>query len=231
MQDNKRRIARTIEVLTGIILLLGALSFVFSYLFNFEFSSPDQSLGNDFMYLAENLTLQRSSSISWMVTASLFLALIPFYLMVFYRDQPLIHILNSLTLTFMALVIFRTSLAGFAIVKFVEGLSEAEIYVPNPQVLTYIRDIQLLIKGGLIAFGFYAFLLSISRFRKTRINIFGRSLLLLSGPLLIAFTLLDTEHVLFNIALAVASIGLLITGVRLTNVGMVRRLYKRIEEK
>lgn len=231
MQDNKREITRLIEVATGIIILLSTLSIVFSYLFNFEFASPDHSLSNDFSYLSENLALQKSSSISWMVTACLFLVLIPFYLIVFFRDQPLIHLLNSFIITGMAVVFFRSSLAGFAIVKTVAELPADQFAQPEPQVLSYLRDMIQLTWIGLTAFGGYVFLLSINRFRKTRINIFGRILLLLSGPVVVVFTWLDPEHILYSTALAVASIGLLITGVRLTNVGMIRRLVKSEQKK
>lgn len=224
MQDNKREITRIIEVLTGIIILLSTLSLVYSYLFNFEFTDPDPSLTKDLNYLSDNIILQKSSSISWMVTACLYVLLIPFYLIVFFRDQPLIHLLNSFLIIGMSLVFFRASLAGFAVVKIFSELPADQLPQPEPQLLSYIRDMYQLIWIGLTAFGGYVFLFSICRFRKTRINIFGRVLLLLSGPLLVVFIWLDPEHVLFNTAFAVASIGLLITGARLTNVGMVRRL-------
>lgn len=206
--------------MTGIIIILSTLSIVFSYLFNFEFASPDHSLTDDFSYLSDNITLQRSSSISWMVTACLFVVLIPFYLIVFYRDQPVIHILNSLIITGMAVVFFRASLAGFAVVKTIAALPADHSAQPEPQVLSYIRDMIQLTWIGLTGFGGYVFLLSIRRFRKARVTIIGRILLFSSGPFLVIFTWRDPEHILFNTALAAASIGLFFTGVMFVNKGV-----------
>ncbi len=231
MQNNKRKNVRIIEVLTGIIIVLAALSVVLSFLFNFEFTGPDHSLAEDLNNLADNTAQQRSSSISWMVTASLFVILLPFYLVIFYRDQPLIHILNSLVITGMAVAFFRASLAGFAVVEIIKALPADQPSQPDPQVLTYIRDMVMLTRIGLTAYGSFVILLSISRFRKTRFNIFGRILLFLSGPLLVIFTWVDPEHVLFNTALAAASIGLFITGVNFVNKGMVQSILEAVKEK
>ena len=222
MHHNKREIARIIEVWAGIFILLSTLALVFAYLLNFEFASPDQSLETDFLYMTNNVALQKTSSIAWMATAIILILFLPLYLLAFYRDHSLIHVLNALIITFISLVLFRASLAGFSAVRLIEDLRETESYITDNQILTYVRDIMLLKNAGISALGVFAFFWSISRFRKAKINILGRILLLLSGPVLAVFTWLNPEHILFNASLAVVVTGMLIYGASLVNKGMAK---------
>ncbi len=220
MLDNKRRKIRKIEVLTGIFLILATLSVLISYLLNFEYISPEHSIEEDMNFLLESTRPQRISSIAWMITAIFSLFLLPFYLITFYRFHRVIHIVNGLLITIMATVFFRTALAGLSIANIIESFPENEGIQSVNQVLSLIKDTILLIQIGLTAFGGYVLILSISRFKKAKIPLFGTILLLLSGPVLIVFIWLNPEHLILTSAIATASIGLLITGNKIVNKGL-----------
>ncbi len=220
MHNNKRGKIRKIEVLTGIILILATLSLLISYLLNFEYISPEHSIEEDMNFLLESTIPQRISSIAWMTTALITLSLLPFYLITFYRFHRVAHIINGLLITIMATVFFRAALAGLSIVNIVESFPENEGIQSVNQVLSLIKDTILLIQIGVTVFGGYVFILSISRFRKARIPLFGTILLILSGPVLIVFIWMNPEHLILTSAMAVASIGLFITGTKLVNKGL-----------
>lgn len=220
MHNNKRGKIRKIEVLTGIILILATLSILISYLLNFEYISPEHSIEEDMNFLLESTIPQRISSIAWMITALFTLSLLPFYLITFYRFHRITHIINGLMITIMATVFFRTALAGLSIANIVESFPENESIQSVNQVLSLIKDTILLIQTGITVFGGYVFILSISRFKKAMIPLFGTILLFLSGPVLIVFIWMNPEHLILTSAMAAASIGLFISGTKLVNKGL-----------
>ena len=83
MQEKKGRTGRRNEVLTGLILILVAISFVTSLLLDFKFVSPYATLQEDLSYLSENDISQKISSIAWLVTALITALSIPFYFSIF----------------------------------------------------------------------------------------------------------------------------------------------------
>jgi len=80
----------------------------------------------------------------------------------------------------------------------------------------------LLIKIGLTAYGGYIFVLSITIFRRIKFSGFLTILLFLSGPVLIVYTWLNPEHIITTSSLAISAIGLLMTGTKLVNKGLLR---------
>jgi len=110
MQNNKREKTRIIEVFTGIVLILSTLSVLIAFLTNFEFASPDRSIEEDLNFLSESALQQKTSAITWLVTGVLFVFLLPLYLMVFYRFQRWMQVINGLLITAMAMLFFRTGI-------------------------------------------------------------------------------------------------------------------------
>ncbi len=223
MSNNKRQIVRIIEVFAGIFLILATLSVLVSYLLNFEFTSPDRSIDEDLNYLFESATQQKTSAISWLITSALFLVLLPLYIIVYYRFNRLVQVLNALLITAMAVLFLRTAMAGFSIADFVKSLPEGEILQPGTQLLSYIRDSMLLFQVGLTAYGGLALILGVNGIWKVRLSIFANILLCLSGPVLIIYTWIDPENILLTTSIAVSSIGFLIVGAKLVVKGIKRK--------
>lgn len=230
MPNNKREIVRIIEVFAGILLILATLSILISYLLNFEFTSPDRSLEEDLNYMSESAAQQKTSALTWLITSVSFLVLLPLYLMVYYRFNRLVQVMNGLLITGMAVLFLRTALAGFSIINIVDTLPEGEILQPGDQLLSYIRDSVLLFQLGLTAYGGLAILLGINGIWKVRLSIFANILLCLSGPVLIIYTWIDPEHILLTTSIAVSVIGFLIIGAKLVNKGIRRRRTQVTEE-
>lgn len=229
MPDNKREIVRIIEVFAGILLILATLSILVSYLLNFEFTSPERSLDEDLNFLSENLGQQKTSALNWLVTSILFLILLPLYLMVYYRFNRLVQVLNGLLITAMAVLFLRTAMAGLAITAIVNAIPEGELLQPGDQLFTYIRDGILLSQIGLTAYGALAFLLGINGIWKVRLAVFANILLCLAGPVLIVYTWVNPEHILHTTSIAISSIGFLIVGARLVTRGIRRVTLKTIQ--
>lgn len=229
MSNNKREIVRIIEVFAGIFLILATLSILISYLLNFEFTSPDRSIEEDLNYLLESSGQQKTSAIIWLITSVLILVLMPLYLMVYYRFNRLVQVLNGLLITGMAVLFLRTALAGFSISNIVESIPEGQVLQPGNQLLSYIKDSIILFQIGLSAYGGLAVLLGINGIWKVRLSIFANILLCLSGPVLIVYTWINPEHILLTTSIAVSAIGFLIVGAKLVVKGIKRRRLQKEE--
>lgn len=223
--SNKPKISRFIEIPTGLFFLLTIILILVSFLFNFDFYSPDTSLEEDIGYLFDSALRQKLSAITLLAAGVATLVFIPLYLMMFHRFQKRIHIFNSFLILVMAYSFFRAGLTGLEIFRLVES-TESVSEVTDPaslvlyQLLERIRSTTLFTKIGITAFGLYSIVLSVSRFREVRFPVFGSMLLILSGPVIVTFVWLNPEHILLTSALAAATIGFLMIGVTLVNKGL-----------
>ena len=96
MQHKGNRKYRRREVITGLIIILVAFSFLAALLMDFNFVSPYASLQEDLSYLSEHLINLEISVYLWMGTALLILLTIPLFLSTFHRRLKILHYINSL---------------------------------------------------------------------------------------------------------------------------------------
>jgi len=219
----KRRNIRSIEIISGIFLILTVLSMLIAYLLNFDYTVPNATFEEDIDFLQDNIRRQHVSAISWMITGSLTTLFIPVYLLMFHRFQKGMHILSSFSLLVMAYAFFRIGISELYIANATAVSLGAEMDLTGRTttgILLSIKNILFYQKIGLTAFGAFTTLFTISRFSDAKFPVFGSTLAFLAAPVLITFTWLNPNHLLMTSSLAAAWAGLLIIGTRLINRGL-----------
>jgi hypothetical protein len=223
MQQKKRIRLRRTEILTGLMLLLVAFSFVTALLLDFKFVSPDATLQEDLAYLSEHTRNQLISSCAWLATALLTLFAIPFYLSVFHPKFRILSYLNAL--------LMLGAVAGFLMMGWVGIKLQREMALIIDQGLDLTTDQnkysllslfhaeQLYRHLGSSCVGLWAVGLSFSRIRVRSFPIVSSVLLLVSGPVLVYFNWFDPEHLARTSAMAGIIIGVLLLCMRLINRG------------
>lgn len=224
MQNKKTRKVRRIEVITGFIILFASFSFLASLLFDFNFLSPDGTLQEDLTYLSEHTMNKKISVCSWMATALLTLAAIPFYLVLFYRKLRTLHYLNALFMLmasagFLLMANLGLELHHNMLYILGEGLDKANDQM-KLSLLEQFSQEQFYRKIGSSCVGLFAIGLGMTRFRIKRFPILSSILLIISGPAMIFLNWYDPGHLIRTGAMAGIMIGVVIFCVRLINQGL-----------
>ncbi len=220
---NPKKVRRT-EVVTGLMIILVAFSFITSLLLDFNFVSPYATFQEDLAYLSEHIHNQRISSYSWLATALITLVAIPFYLVIFHKRLKTLHYLNGLFLLgasagFMLMGKVGLELHQTMLQILGEGIEQANEQM-NLNLLDQFRQEQNYRLMGSSCFGLFAIGLSMTKFRLSKFPLFSTGLLLVSGPALIYFNWYDPDHLLWTAAMAGIIIGVVVFCVRLINKGL-----------
>ena len=225
----KRKIDRNIEIITGLFLILSVLSLLVAYLLKFDYSVPNATFEEDIDFLLDNISRHKVSAISWIVTGTVNLLFLPVYLIMFHRFQKGMHLLSGFLLLSMAFAFFRAGIGELQLAGLTLGTAGAELHSGDPlsfAILINIRQVLLLLKIGITAFGAFATVLTISRFREVKFPVVGSVMAFLAGPVIITFTWLNPDHLIMTLALAVAWAGLLLVGAKFVTIGLAAKLEK-----
>lgn len=224
MQQEMRKKIRRREVITGLIIILVAFSFITSLLVDFKFVSPYATIQEDLAYLADHIQNQKISSWAWLTTAIVTFIAIPFYVAVFGTRLKFLHYINGLFMLgasagFLVMGLVGLELHQTMVLSFGEGIEQVNEEIKF-SLLDQFRDEQLYRRVGSSFVGLFAVGLSLSKFKLGRFPLFSTILLILSGPALIFFNWYDPEHLVRTVAMAGIMIGVAIFCVRLINKGL-----------
>jgi hypothetical protein len=224
MQKKSQKKMRQREVITGLIIIVVAFSFITSLLLDFNFVSPFTTLQDDLAYLSDHIQNQKISSWSWLATALIAFLAIPFYVAIFASRLKALHYLNGLFMLgassgFLVMGLIGLELHQTMIQSFGEGLEQVDEQM-KLILLDRFRDEQFYRRIGSSFVGLFAIGLSLSKFKLERFPLFSTILLILSGPALIFFNWYDPEHLVRTIAMAGIMIGVVVFCVRLINKGL-----------
>jgi hypothetical protein len=224
--SEKRTTTRSIEIITGLFLILSVLTMMVAFLLNFDYTVPNATFEEDIDFLMDNLSRQKASAISWIAAGAVSLFFLPVYLIMFHRFQKGMHILSAFFILCMSFAFFNIGIRELHIARTIYQSLETDIFlntIITEYVLRNIKTILILFKSGITAFGAYATVLTISRFRNVKFPVFGSTLVFLSGPVIVTFTWLNPGHIIMTLALAAAWTGLLIIGSKLVVKGLEKR--------
>jgi len=223
LQKTRKKVRRR-EVITGLIIILVAFSFVGSLLLDFDFMSPYATLQEDLAYLSDQIDNQKISSWSWLATALIIFIAIPFYVAIFTNRLRILPYINGLFMLgassgFLVMGWLGLDLHQILIISFGEGLEQVDEQM-KLELLDRFREEQFYRRIGSSFVGLFAIGLSLTKFKLGRFPLFSTILLILSGPALIFFNWYDPEHLIRTIAMAGIMIGVLVFCVRLINRGL-----------
>lgn len=212
------------EVMTGLIIILVAFSFITSLLLDFNFVSPFTTLQDDLAYLSDHIQNQKISSWSWLATALITFIAIPFYVAIFANRLKVLHYINGLFMLgasagFLVMGLEGLELHQTMVLSFGEDLEMVDEQM-KLTLLDRFRDEQFYRRIGSSFVGLFAIGLSLSKFKLGRFPLFSTILLILSGPALIFFNWYDPEHLVRTIAMAGIVIGVAVFCVKLINKGL-----------
>jgi hypothetical protein len=224
MPQKKERRTRRIEVITGLIVIVLAFSYITSLLLDFKFVSLEGSQQDDLAYLSEQMQSQMISSCSWLVTSLMTLITIPFYIAVFRRRMKLLSYINGLLMLgasagFMLMATTGLDLYHDTVRILGQGFEQANEKF-KLTLFDQFEQEQFYRHIGSSCVGLLAVGLSLSRIRIARFPLTSVVLLLLSGPPLIFFNWVDPDHLARTVAMAGIIIGMAILCVRLINKGL-----------
>lgn len=224
MREENARKLRRLEVVTGLIIILVAFSYVASLLLDFNFVSPYATLQEDLSYLSEQIESQRVSAYAWLISATFTLVALPFFLAVFLGRLRALHYFNGLflvgaSLAFIMMWKLEMDLYRFIVMMLDNGIEQAGDE-EKTALLQLVGRIKFYRLAGSSCFGLFAVGLGLSGFRIGRFPLFSTGLLFLSGPVLIFFNWYDPDHVVRTAALAGIMIGVVVFCVRLINKGL-----------
>ncbi len=227
--SEKRKTSRSIEIITGLFLILSVITMMVAFLLNFDYSVPNATFEEDVDFLMDNLSRQNTSAVLWIIAGAVSLFFIPIYLIMFHRFQKGMHLLSSFFILCMSFAFFNIGLRELHIARILHQSLETDILLNQMitlNVLHNIKYILILFKSGITAFGAFATVFTISRFRDVKFPVFGSTLVFLSGPVIVTFIWLNPGHIVMTLALAAAWTGLLIIGSKL----VVRGLHKKTKK-
>ncbi|MEX0980836.1 MAG: hypothetical protein WD577_09890 [Bacteroidales bacterium] len=219
----KRRNIRNIEIITGLFLIMSVISILVAFLLKFDYTVPNASFEEDIDFLLDNISRQRVSAISWIIAGSVNLFLLPVYLIMFHRYQKGMHLFSGFLILVMAFTFFRRGIGELQLAELTSLLLEAGTSPDDllkTAILINLRQILLLLKIGMTAFGAFTTVFTISRFSDVKFPVFGSMIAFLAGPVIITYTWLNPEHILMTLALAAAWMGLLIVGGKFVTTGL-----------
>lgn len=214
-------------MMTGLILILVAVSYITSLLLDFKFVSPYATVQEDLIYLSEHVLSQQISSIAWLVTAIVTAVSIPFYLNLFRKKLGALPYLNSLFMLGASAGFLMMALVGFDLYGQISGIVEDSMDQSVNQVklvlLEKFRMEQLYRLIGSTCVGLWALGLGLTRFWIRRFPLVSTILLLVAGPALVFFNWYDPDHLSRTAAMAGIIVGVSIFCVRLINKGVFKR--------
>ena len=219
----KRKNIRNIEILTGLFLIMSVISILVPFLLKFDYTVPNATFEEDIDFLLDNISRQKVSAISWIIAGSVNLFFLPIYLIMFHRFQKGMHLLSGFFLLVMAYAFFwrgidELQLAELTSLSLGTGTNPDDLL--KTAVLIHLKQILLLLKIGITAFGAFTTVFTISRFSDVKFPVFGSIIAFLAGPVIITFTWLNPEHIIMTLALAAAWMGLLIVGAKFVTKGL-----------
>ena len=224
MAQESRSKLRSIEVITGLIIILIGFSFITAMLSAFNVGSPYSTLQEDLVYLSDHSANQQINTWAWLATAVLTFIAIPFYLMAFHKRLKALHYVNAVLMLGAGAGALMMGWVGLqlnqALMQNVaEGIALADEQV-KLGILQYLRDEQTYMDLGGICASLFAIGLSFTKFRLKRFPFISTVLLMVCGPALIFFNWYDPDHVLRTAAMAGLIIGMIIFCIRLINKGL-----------
>ncbi len=226
----KRKLGRNIEIIAGLFMILSAISMLVAYLLKFDYTIPNATFEEDIDFLLDNISRHKVSAILWIVAGSLNLLLLPFYLLMFHRFQKGMHILNAFFLLIIAFSFFRAGFGEIQLAGLTMETAGISLQTGDPQsvaILINIKQILLLLKIGITAFGGFITILTISRFRKVKFPLIGSIMAFMAGPVIITFTWLNPDHLVMTLALAAGWGGLILVGAQFVIIGLTAKLEKQ----
>jgi len=227
MQHKGNRKYRRREVITGLIIILVAFSFLVALLLDFNFVSPYASLQEDLSYLSEHLINLEISVYLWMGTAFLILLTIPLFLATFHKRLRMLQYINSLLMVGASASFLIMSVKGLelhqAMTELVQQGFEQSDEGSKLLLLEKFREEQYYRYIGSSLVGLFAVGLGMTRIRVVKFPMVATVLLLLSGPVMIFFNWYNPDHLARTVAMAGVMIGVVIFSVRLINKGLSPR--------
>ena len=222
----KRKNIRNIEIITGLFLIMSVISILVAFLLKFDYTVPNATFEEDLDFLLDNITRQKISAISWIIAGSVNLIFLPVYLIMFTRFQKGMHLLSGFFILVMAFTFFWRGIDELQLAELTSqslGTGNSPDDLIRTTVLINLRQILLLLKIGVTAFGAFTTVFTISRFRDVKFPVFGSTIAFLAGPVIITFTWLNPEHIIMTLALATAWMGLLIVGAKFVTTGLAAK--------
>ncbi|MCK5065968.1 MAG: hypothetical protein KAR16_00955 [Bacteroidales bacterium] len=224
MQPQSHKKQRRREVLTGLITLLAAFSYVASLLLDFNFVSPYATIQEDLAYLSNHLQNQKISVWSWLITSIMTFVAIPFYLLLFHKRLKVLQYLNGLLLLGASGGFLMMGLTGLGLLHDLTDIVQKGIELADEQtkldLLSMFRDEQFYRRIGSSFLGTFAVGLGLTKFWIKRYPLFSTILLFISGPTMIYFNWHDPDHIIRTAAMAGIMIGISIFCVKLINKGL-----------
>jgi len=199
------------------MIILAAFSYMGALLLDFNFVTPYTTLEEDLSYLANNLTSQQISAIT-------FLAIPPF-LMLFHKRLRSLHYLNAFLLMGATAGFLLMGIAGLQLHQELT-LGSMPMGLENADEQTLIRllglyqDELFFRRVGSSFVGAFAFGLALTRFKLRRFPLTSMILLILCGPTMIYFNWYDPENLIRTAAMAGILIGVAVFSVRIINKGL-----------
>ena len=228
MQKIKRRRIRIIEIITGLIILITAFSFIASILLDFNFVTPYSTLSEDLTYLFDQYNSQRISSYSWIVTSVLTLISAPLYLLIFRRR---LRVLQYIAVVFLLVAAAGFFVLGYLGLEFSESvglaLSAGEVLPENVEHLKLLADFreeQLYKVWASSSLGAFVFLIGFSKIKVRLFPIVSSIFFLSGGPLLIFFNWYDRDHFIRTAAMAMIAAGMILFCMKLIYSGLSPRI-------
>ncbi len=215
---------RRIEVITGLLIIMTAFSFVAALLLDFDFVSPYATLKEDLSYLSDHLRSQQISSWAWLTTSITILIATPFYFVMFHKRLRYLHYITGLMMLGGAAGFLLMGLTGLDLHQDLVRITQEGFEQADGQaklgLLQQYRQAQLYRYAGSSFVGLFAMGLGLIKFRLAKFPIFSTILLLSSGPVLIFFNWYDPDHLARTVAMAGIMIGVTVFCVRLINKGI-----------
>ncbi|MCF8346086.1 MAG: hypothetical protein K9G38_02650 [Bacteroidales bacterium] len=232
--SKKRSKSRSIEIITGLFLILSVITMMVAFLLNFDYTVPNATFEEDVDFLMDNLSRQNTSAVLWIITGAVSLFFTPIYLIMFHRFQKGMHLLSSFFILCMSFAFFNIGLRELHIARILYRSLETDVVLNQMITLDVLRNIKyilILFKSGITAFGAFATVFTISRFRDVKFPVFGSTLVFISGPVIVTFTWLNPGHIIMTLALAAAWTGLLIIGSKLVVRGLQKKEKPQINQQ
>lgn len=227
MEKGRRKFRRR-EVITGLLIIGVAFSFIASLLLDFNFVSPYASLQEDLSYLTEHTRNQELSTYLWMGSAVMIFVAIPFFLFTFYQRLRWLHYFNALLMAAASASFLLMSVKGLelnhTLTRLISEGFEQMDEATRLLLLDLYSEEQFYRYVGSSFIGLFAIGLALIRIRVPRFPFFATLLLLLSAPVLIFFNWYEPEHLARTVAMAGVMIGVVIFSVRMINKGLSPRV-------
>jgi hypothetical protein len=205
---------------------MSVISILVAFLLKFDYTIPNATFEEDIDFLLDNISRQRISAISWIVAGSFGLLLLPSYLIMFHRFQKGMHLLSGFLILTMAFAFFRAGVAELHLAEFTQrsaGTGGVQDDLAKTAILLNIKHILLLLKIGITALGSFTTVFTISRFSEVKFPIIGSIIAFISGPIIIAFTWMNPDHIIMTLALAATWSGMIIVGTKFVTIGLANK--------